>query len=261
MKRIFINGIVLFILQFTGLVGFGQEAVDFKINPEIGQPLTFDVVMKTDMDGAQSLIMNMNMNLELTPTKKENENISMESSIKGIKVDIFAGMMNMSYDSEVESTDATTQLLEAQFSKILNQTISAVVSSKGQTIDMSLPDDLAMAGLDVNSFSNVAPSLPENPVLPGDSWEGTSEVKGSPEMAFRVTTKSTYREETPEGYVIDLAGTMFDAEGKEMGTLSGNYVLDKNTHFTKSSNMKTSMDMDDMKIISEVVMNVNQETN
>lgn len=257
MKKLLITGLVACFVLTTNLVGFAQQAVDFKINPEIGKPLSLNMLMKTDMDGPQSVIMNMSMNMEMTPTKKEGENISMESSIKGLKVDIVAGMMNMSYDSEIGATDEATKLLEAQFSKIINQTISSVVSAKGKTIDMTLPDGLAMAGLDANSFSNVAPSLPENPVSPGDSWEGDSEIKGSPEMTLRMNTKSTYREETPEGYLIELTGTMLDAEGKEMGTLVGNYILDKKTHFTKSSNMKTSIGVGETKVISEIVMSVN----
>src|SRR5690606_11575265 len=151
MKRLFITGLAL----CMGLLTFAQEAVDFKLNPEIGKPLQFNMLMKTDVDGPQSVIMDMNMKMELLPAKKENENFTLENIIKAIKADIDAGMMTISYNSEEESTDETAKMLGQQFSKIVNQKITSVVTEKGATVNLDLPPSFGAQGFDASSFSNM----------------------------------------------------------------------------------------------------------
>src|SRR5690606_20852495 len=124
---------------FVSFTVSAQEAVNFKLNPEIGKPIQMNMLMKTDIDGPQSVIMDMKMKMEILPAKKENENFIFENVIKAIKADIDAGMMTVSYNSEEESTDETARMLGEQFSKIIDQKISSVVSEKGKTIDLDLP--------------------------------------------------------------------------------------------------------------------------
>ncbi|MBD1421122.1 DUF6263 family protein [Sphingobacterium chuzhouense] len=251
MKRLFITGLALCI----GFLTFAQETVDFRLNPEIGKPLQLKMLMKTDVDGPQSVIMDMNMKMELLPAKKENENFTLENVIKAIKADIDAGMMTISYNSEEEATDETTKMLGQQFSKIIDQKISSVVTEKGKTIDIDLPPSFAAQGFDASSFSNMSPSFPDKAVAPGESWENTAEIADNP-LFSKIEMTSTFREESADGYIIDIVGKMLQETGGEIGIMSGSYTLDKQTHFTKSSSIKTTIEAQGAKIISDVEMTV-----
>lgn len=251
MKRLLITGLAL----CTSLLTFAQETVDFRLNPEVGKPLQLNMLMKTDVDGPQSVIMDMNMKMELLPAKKENENFTLENVIKAIKADIDAGMMTISYNSEEEATDETTKMLGQQFSKIIDQKITSVVTEKGKTIDIDLPPSFAAQGFDASSFSNMSPSFPDKAVAPGESWENTAEIADNP-LFSKIEMTSTFREESTDGYIIDIVGKMLQETGGEIGTMSGSYTLDKQTHFTKSSSIKTTIEAQGAKIMSDVEMTV-----
>lgn len=250
MKRALAKGLTA---CYTLLVSFAlpaQEAVDFKLNPEVGKPLPFNLQIKTDVEGSHDLIMDMNMKMVAVPIQNENGNFTIEQTIAAIQVDMNAGMMTMSYDSEETPTEKTTKILAEQFSKILNKKVSSVVSEKGEMIHMDLPPGFKPEGFDTNSFSNIFPVLPEGPVVPGDSWSGVSEIKENPFIS-QIVTVTTYREKSPEGYIIDISGTIKDDTGNDIGRMDGNYTLDEETYFTKSSSIKTTMEMQGTKIVNE----------
>lgn len=249
MKRFFITGLALCISFLT----WAQEAVDFKLNPEIGVPLRFDMLMKTDVDGPQSVIMDMNMKMEMLPAKKENQNFTIENIIRAIKTDINAGMMTLSYNSGEEATDETAKMLGEQFSKIIDQKVSSVITEKGKMIDIDLPASFAAQGFDASSFANTSPPFPDKVVTPGESWESTTEVPENP-LFSTIEMTSTFREENTDGYVIDIEGKMLHTSGNEVGTMSGSYTLDKQTHFTKMSAIKTTIEAQGSTIISDVEM-------
>ena len=251
MKRLLITSIGLCLSIFA----FAQEPVEFKLNPEVGKTLQLNMLMKTDVDGPQSVIMDMNMKMELLTAKKENENYSFENVIKAIKTDIDAGMMTLSYNSEEEATDETTKMLAAQFSKILDQKITSIVTEKGKTIEFDLPPALGAQGLDASSFSNMSPAFPDHAVAPGESWESSAEIPDNP-IFSKIEMTSTFLEENADGYIITIKGKMLQETGEEIGTMSGTYSLDKQTHFTKNSTMKTSIETQGAKITSEVEMTV-----
>lgn len=251
MKRFLITCLAL----CTGFLTFSQEEVDFKLNPEVGKPLQLNMLIKTDIDGPQSVIMDMNMKMELHPSKKEDENFRLENVIKAIKIDINADMNTVSYNSETVSTDETTKMLGEQFSKIVDQKISAVITDKGKTIDIDLPSSMSSNGFDPSSFTNISPSFPDKAVAPGESWNNINEMDDHPFLS-KIETVSTYSEENTEGYVINVASKMLDLSGNEIGTVLGNYTLDKETHFTKTSALKTSVEIQGAKIIKEVEVTI-----
>lgn len=251
MKKYLLTGITICL----GFISFAQKAVEFKLNPEIGKPLNINMLMKMDVDGPQSIIMDMNMKMEMIPTKQENDNLTIENTTKAIKVDIDAGMMTMSYDSETEATDEMAKMLATQFSKIINQKIGLAMTSKGKTVDVTLPEGFEGQGFDKSSFSNIATAFPDKAVVPGESWESVTEMSDNPIVA-KTALVSTYREETADGYVVDVEGKIFDKSENEVGAVSGYYTLDKNTHFTKNSELKTSIEVQGSKIVNDMTLTV-----
>lgn len=241
-------------LGFT-CCAFAQKAVDFYYHPEIGKTLPVDVSMKTDIDGPQSMIMDMHMRMQILPSKQEQANITLETTIKSMKVDVNAGMMTMSYNSEEESADDMSKAIGEQFSKIIDQKITSIVTDKGKAVDIQLPSGMAVQGFDPNTFSNMSPSLPNKAVVPGDSWESSAAMPDNPIMA-RVEMHSTYREENKEGYVIDVEGKLLDKDDQEKGSISGYYILDKTSHFTKNSSLRTIMEVNGTKLTTDMDMKV-----
>lgn len=250
MKKIFFTGAALCL----AFVSFAQKAVDFKLNPEIGKPMNMEMLVKTDIDGPQSMIMDMTIKMVMTPTEKQEENYKIESVTKAIKMDVDAGMMTVSYNSEEETQNEMGQMLGEQFSKIIDQTITMILSPKGKPINIVLPEGMTQ-GMDKTSFSNISTALPENPVAPGASWESSAEMAENP-LISKTETTSTFKEENAEGYVIDVVGRLLDKSANEVGTVQGTYTLDKNTFFTKSGKVKTTISAQGAVVASDVTMTV-----
>lgn len=249
MKAFFIIGIAICMSCIT----VAQEAVEFKLNPEIGKPLPSHMRIKTDIDGPQSVIMDMDMKMDMLPESKENENFLFESFIRSIKVAINVDMITMSFDSDSEtpSTDEASQMLGEELCKMIDRKISSVVSERGEMVDIQIPARIATQGLDASRFSNIIPTFPEKPVTPGESWESSADLENQL-FTGKLDMVSTYSEERAEGYVIAIEGNILDAEGTEIGTVTGNYILDPESHFPISSTRKTTIEAEGSKIVSEM---------
>ncbi|MHC8948750.1 DUF6263 family protein [Sphingobacterium hungaricum] len=239
---------ILLSLLFVNI--FAQE-VNFKINPEIGKPLNMVISSKMDIDGVQSMIMDMVMDMTVLPTKLENNNITFEYTTNKIKTEMNSGMMSSSYDSEQEATDDMSKMLEAEFSKIIGQKITAILTNKGNVVDLIIPEALG-EGIDETLLNSLSTELPEGAKKVGESWTG--EVDN--DMMGTISTTSTFKEETADGYVIEVLGKIVSPDGEEIGQLSGLYTLDKKTHFTKHGVVKTSIDIQGNSIINDVTISV-----
>jgi len=242
-----------------GLVALSQEAVDFRLNLEIGKPLHIDMQMKTDIADPQEAEMDMaikmEMRMEMVSTNKEEGNFTIENTTKNIKMDMRAGDMAVSYNSEEGSADEQIRILGEQLQKLIGQTVVLVVTEKGETLNVDLPEGFAGQGFDKTSFSNIATVFPDKPILPGESWHAVTTTTDNP-VFTKSAIVSTYREESAEGHVVDIVGTISDASGNEVGTLSGHYVLDRTTHFTKSSVTKTTIGVMGKKVTNTIALKV-----
>ncbi|HLQ99171.1 MAG TPA: hypothetical protein VK102_02255 [Sphingobacterium sp.] len=98
--------------------------------------------MDTDTEGAQNMIMETNMSMEITPIKKEGEVFTVESLVKNMKINMQMGMQNISYDSGKEAEDEASQMLVDQFSKIIDKKIVSLITERGETKDVQLPESL-----------------------------------------------------------------------------------------------------------------------
>jgi len=250
MKKYFITGIALCL----GFVSFAQKAVDFKLNPEIGKTMNMLMQVKTDVEGPQSMIMDMNMKMVMTATEKQDENFKIETVTKAVKVDVDAGMMNMSYNSEEEPKDEMAKMMGSQFEKIIGQVITVILTPKGKTVEVILPEGIGQ-GMDKSSFASISTPLPENPVAVGATWQHSADMGENPFISKTETT-STFKEENENGYVIGVVGKLLDESANEIGSVTGSYVLDKKTLVTKNADVKTSIEVQGTKVISDVVLTV-----
>jgi len=247
------------ILLCLSLVVLSQEAVDFRLNFEIGKPLDIDMQMSTDIEDLQEaavdVAIKMAMKMEMVSTNKEDGNFTVETTTKTIKMDMSAGEMAVSYNSEEDPTDETVRVLGQQLQQLIGRTVVLMMTEKGETLNVELPEGFAGQGFDKTSFSHIATVFPDNPIQPGESWNVVRKTTDNPMVATSDIT-STYREESTEGHVVDIVGTISNASGKEVGTLSGHYVLDRQTHFTKSSQIKTMIEVGEKKLINTIALTV-----
>lgn len=237
--------LVLFLLSSAAFTSNAQQ-VEFKMKLPLNKPLKAVTTMKMDMEGAQSMIMDMTTKSTINVAKFESPNYTIENTTDAVKMDIDAGMMTISYDSENPSDDPTAAAMGAQFENLIGKKITMITSETGKVVKMEGVDDAQ------NPFGNVEMSAtyPDKPVKPGDTWTSEATSNG-------ITTKALnkYVEKTAEGYVIESTSDMFKDETK-IGSVVSTYIADPSTFFTKSATIKMDMEVEGQKITSEVIMKV-----
>lgn len=242
MKNIFVAVVAI----CTGLAVHAQDAVTFKLNPEIGKTQQSTIILKTDIDSPQPVIIDVNMNAASTPTKIDEGNIVIETTINSVKMDMQSGMETVSYSSDQEATDKTSQLIEKQFKPLIGQMVTAWVSPQGKTIDTALPE-VGENTLSPSNFTSQFLEFPDHAIRPGESWETSNDVQDNPAVA-KMVLKNTFKEQTTEGYRITSVGTLFDELGVENGAMHGEFLLDTKTFMPSSSTSTVEMEMEGTKI-------------
>lgn len=213
----------------------------------LNQPFKSAVTMKMDIDGEQSMIMDMATKSTITATKLEASNYTFENVTDAIKVDMDAGMMTVSYDSENPSEDPTSAMIGAQFEKMIGKKMIMVTSDKGKLISSE-----GIEGME-NAFDNMGmtATYPDKPVKPGDTWSSEVEAKG-----VKTSANNKFIGKNADGYQVEAIGEMKDESGTKIGNFNANYTVDPETFFTKTANIKMEMEVQGQKIITEMVMNV-----
>lgn len=251
MKTFYLSAIALCAV----VTSYAQGAIEFKLNPEIGKAQQSTIMITTDIDSPQPIIMDLHMNTSATSTKLEEGNISFETMINSVKMDMQSGMETVSYNSQEEATDETVKLVDKQFRPLIGQKISATISPKGKTLDIILPD-VGENTLSSSSFANQFLQFPEHAIKPGESWTTLTDVEDNPIMT-KMELNNTFKEITADGYIVSYVGSFLDGEGKKRGTIEGEYLLDTKTFMPITSKAITMFEMMDTKIKSTVEVTVN----
>ena len=242
MKKLF----VLFLLSSATLSIKAQE-VDFKMKLPLNQPYKSSVTRKMDVDGQQSMIMDMATKSTITATKLEGVNYTFENTVDAVKVDMDAGMMTVSYDSENPSEDPTSAMMGAQFEKMIGKKMIMVTSDKGKLISSE-----GIEGIE-NAFDNMGmtATYPDKAVKPGDTWPSEVETNG-----IKTQATNKFVGKTDEGYQVESVGEMKDTSDTKIGNFSATYIVDPQTFFTKSANIKMDVEVEGQKVVTDMVMTV-----
>ncbi len=244
MKKI----LLLFVLSAAALSSKAQQ-VNFKINVPLNSAYQSVTTMKTDLDGAQSMIMDMVVKNTLTNTKQEGGTFTFQSITNAVKVDMDAGMMTMSYDSENPSDDEMSKMLAGEMDKLIGKKITMNMSAKGELLNFQQENE--EDGPSGNPFENmgITASYPDKAVNPGETWESQVENAG---MLVKMLNK--YVGKTADGYVIESKGEVLSETSEKLGDYLANYTLDEKTHFTKTATIKMDMSIQGQKVLSEVAV-------
>ena len=245
MKKLFI----LFLLTAATIQSQAQE-VDFKLNVPLNEAMRAVTTMKMDIDGEQPMIMDIVTKSTITTTAHEGSNYTFANVTDAVKMDMDAGMMTMSWDSENPSDDPMSAMLGSQMENLIGQTITIVTSDKGKLISTSADDEENSMN---SGFENLAmtATYPAKPVIPGDSWDTESTANG-------MTTKATntFIGSNDQGHELETSGELFDDEDNKVGTITGTYTIDPETHYTKIATLKMELEVEGQKIVSDVQLTV-----
>ena len=250
MKKLFST---LFIAAFT-LTTFAQEKVLFKLNPTQGKSLPYEMTVKTDIDGAQSVIMDMQFKFNMTATDVQNESVVIDTKFAQIKTEVDAGMMAMSYDSSNETDDEMSKMLGTQFKPILENTLTLTLDKFGKVLDSKFPN-VADGAFDKSSMEGLATEFPNKEIALGESWETT---KDFPQLNLKGTIKFTYSEKAADGHKITTYGEFKDAAGNVVGTTNGHSIVDATTFMNKYSISESKLEVQGTKITTSAELKIAQ---
>jgi hypothetical protein len=211
MKRIFL---ALFVLATFAVTA--QESVLLRANYNKGDKylVTVEQIQNMGLQGG----VNMTISMEMLFTDITKEEITSNSKITAVKMDILQGGTSMSYDSTKENKDLDQmgQMMKSQVDPMLKTTIINVMNPRGKVISMKTePANPAM-----DQFSNQSSNIlfPEEKVSVGSTWESENENMGMKmKMVYKVV-----KIEAGNVY-LDISGTV---SGMGEGTIKGNTTID-----------------------------------
>lgn len=225
-----------------------QEKVSFKLNPEKGKVIPFEMIMKSDIEGTQNMIMDMTMKMNMTATDVTESAIKYEAKYTQLKTDVNAGIVTISYDSSKEPANQMEEMMASQLKPILESTLSITMDRSAKVIDMTFPNVPEQA-FDKSSIQGMSVAYPEKPIAIGESWDNEIAL---PQFNLKGKNVNTFESKNADGYKINVAGTYTDDSGKTIGTTNGYYIVDPKTFFTKSSVITTNMELQGNKVTTSM---------
>lgn len=236
--------IALFTLAIT-ISTYAQEA--FKIKVEKDKVINFEMLLKTDIEGSQDIIMDMSMLMSVKPIEVSDDTIILETKYSKIKMDVNAGIMMASYDSSQEPEDEITKMLASQIQPLLDATLILTMDPYGNIQNIEAPN-VPNGLFDESNLKGITLGFPSKEITIGESWETSSETQ----LGINITITNTLTEKTAEGFKIEIKGNLYNQDGKVIGSQSGFYIIDPITKLTKLSETTTHIEVEGQKISSSV---------
>ncbi|MDR2285045.1 MAG: DUF6263 family protein [Sphingobacterium sp.] len=245
MKRFFTT---LFVASTIVLSAQAQEKITFKLNPEKGKVVPIEMIMKSDIEGAQNMIMDMIMRMNMTATEVTPTEAKYEAKYTHVKTDINAGIVTISYDSSKEPSNQMEEMMATQMKPLLNNTLSITMDRSAKVLEMDFPN-VPDEAFDRSSIQGMSIAFPDKPLSVGDSWQNEISLA---QLGAKGKNVNTFAEKTAEGYKINVEGTYTDNDGTTIGTSTGYYILHPKTFFTKHSVVNTVIEIQGNKISSSI---------
>lgn len=166
---------LIFAVSFIALTASvsvqAQEKVLFRYNPPVGETIKYTTDMNMDVEGEASVVMDMKMVLAQTAQAKSDKNtFALASKIESVKMDMNAGMMMLSYDSEnPDESNPMTQEFAKQLQPLLEANLMVETNERAEVLEINGAEGL-QGMVDLKQLFNSA-HFPEQPIQVGDSWE------------------------------------------------------------------------------------------
>lgn len=229
------------LVALVPLVPLSGQSVLLRLAPEEGQVSRYEMRMRSDMEAP------------MMPASEEPFMVAEISSTQTVTaVDGDVREYEVVTDSARFDTPAMPALA-ANMPDLTGQTQTMRMDVRGQVVGFEVSEDVPAQVRQAMSRmgGGFGIELPEEPVSPGDSWQGTQEMdmSGVPGQAMAMKMDVTYTLESVDGEVavISYAGPVTmdgpDTGMQVSGRVSGTMSLDFAVGRLVESDMEMTMDM------------------
>ncbi len=204
-----------------------------RLKPKVGDTQKTLMTMDMSSEEAQALSMNMSMAMDMRVTDFAESVYTYEVKYNSIKMDMNAGGMEMSYDSNAKEQTGMGAIMHEQMKALFEKPMTMKMNERGKITEFQLPGVANNQQMDMGSISL---PLPEQPVGVGDSWTDERPIQGVGTMKMTMTVDKI----TVDDIIIGTKGTI-DSEGTAVGDFSGNYKLARSNGFTKDGTINMNI--------------------
>ncbi len=222
------------------------DKVLLRLKPKVGDNQKMLMVMDMNSSGAQAMNMKMSADMDMKVTGKEGVVYDYELKYNSIKMDMNAGGMEISYDSQAKEHTGMGAMMHEQMKTFFDNPMSMKMDERGKVSEFKLPGN--MSAQQMGDMGSMSIPLPEGPVGVGDSWTADRTMDGTGLMKMNMKVEKI----TVDDVVIGTTGDLTDDAGNKIGTFDGNYKLDRNSGLTKDGTMNMDMTVENMPVKMKV---------
>ncbi|MFA7686628.1 MAG: DUF6263 family protein [Moheibacter sp.] len=210
------------------------DKVLLRLKPKVGDSQKTMMSMDMTSGGQQPISMNMVMAMDLKVTGINESIYDYEIKYNSIQMDMDAGGMEMSYDSNNQEQTGMGQVMHDQMKSLLEKPMTMKMTDRGKVYDFEIPGLKGNQQLDLGAISI---PMPEDPVGVGDSWSGERPIEGAGTMKMTMTVSKI----TVDDITIATKGTIEGTGGELAGDFTGEYKLARSNGFTKDGTVNINL--------------------
>ena len=214
------------------------DKVLIRLKPKVGDTQKTVMTMDMSSSGAQAMSMKMNANMDVKVTGKEEAVYNYELKYNSLKMDMNAGGMEISYDSQAKEQTGMGAMMHEQMKPFFDNPMSMKMDERGKVTEFKLPGN--MSAQQMGDMGSMSIPLPEGPVGEGDTWTADRTMDGTGKMNMNMKVEKI----TVDDVIIGTTGDLTDEAGTKIGSFNGNYKLDRNSGLTKDGTMNMELTAD-----------------
>lgn len=210
------------------------DKVLLRLKPKVGDSQKTIMTIDMTSGGDNGLSMNMSMDMDLKVLEFAEPDYVYEIKYNSIKMNMNAGGMEMSYDSNAKEQTGIGKNMHEQMKPLFEKPMTMKMSERGRVSDFEIPGLTNNQQMDMGAISI---PMPEEPVGVGDSWAGERIIDGSGIMKMTMTVDKI----TVDDITIATKGTVEGPDGEVAGNFTGSYKLARSNGFTKDGTLNMNL--------------------
>lgn len=205
-----------------------------RLKPKKGDKSDMKMTMKMNGQGDVPVEMDMDMDISLNVLDIIDTVYTYSMDIKRIKMNTSTQGVSINYDSSGDNQGMAAMMGEA-FEPMLANTVTMKMTDMAKIIDMDWGDAMQAAGQQNIDFQGLSVPLPQEAVGVGDSWTAFQDTQDGKSMELTMTVEKI----TSSEVFLGVKGNLEEAPNSN---ITGSYVLDRATSFTKNGEMKMNLE-------------------
>lgn len=211
------------------------DKVLIRLKPNVGDSQKMLMTMDVASQGQQAMNMKMTMAMDMKVTDLTDAVYTYEVKYGSIKMDMDAGGMQMSYDSNAKEQTGMGAVMHEQMKVLMEKPLTMKMNERGKVTDFTMPGMQSGQEMDMGAISL---PLPEQAVGVGDSWSDERPIEGAGTLKMTMTVDKI----TVDDIIIATKGTINGTDGAAVGDFTGDYTLARSNGFTKDGTMNMNIE-------------------